>query len=175
MVGGAVATLLGLLFTSMALRIGQTGGADLAVEHDVWAAASVPFACFLDILLLSPAFLAPGQSARGVGLPLLGLAVLAIVLLCWVGAPRWSLLTLRWRWRLLPVLPCYLAQAAVAVAVLGGDTRLLWLAAVVVGGLILNTAVAALELLREPVLAQAQRSSTPAGGRGAGRRGHGGP
>lgn len=70
----------------------------------------------------------------------------------------------------MPVLPCYLAQATVAV--LGGDTRLLWLAAVVAGGLILNAAVAARELLREPILAQAQRSSTLAGGRGSGRRGH---
>jgi hypothetical protein len=165
MAGGVAATLLGLLFTTMALRSGQAD-ADLGVEHDLWAAASVPFACFLDILLFSLTFLVPGQSALGLGLPMLGLAVLAIALLWWVAARRWSLPALRWRWRLLTVLPCYLAQTVVALSVLGGRTGLLWLVAVTVGGLILNAAVAAWELLREPILAQAERSSAPrAGGR----------
>jgi hypothetical protein len=159
--GGAVAALLGLLFTSMALRSGQAGVAGLAVESDLWAAATVPFACFLDILLLSLAFLAPDQSGLGLGLSLLGLAALAIALLGWVWGRQWTVPAFHWRWRLLIVLACYLAQVGVAAAVLAGHSALLWLMAVAVGGLIVIAAVMAWDLMRVPIMAQAKRPSAP--------------
>lgn len=79
MTGGASAALVGLLFTTMALRSDRAGESSLPVEQDLWAAASVPLACFLDILLLSLTFLVPDQSALGIGLPVLALAALGSI------------------------------------------------------------------------------------------------
>jgi hypothetical protein len=161
MAGSAAAVLVGLLFTTMALRSDRAGEATLAVERDLWAAAGVPLTCFLDILLISLDVLVPDQSALGLGLPMLSLAALGAALLLWVAMRRWTIPALRWRWGLLTVLACYLVQAVVAVLVLGGHGETLWILALAIGGLIANAAAFAWTLLREPILAQARHSAAP--------------
>ncbi len=161
MTGGATAALVGLLFTTMALRSDRAGEASYEVESDLWIAASVPLACFLDILLLSVAFLVPDQSALGLGLPMLALAVLGAAQLLWVLMRSWTVPALRPRRIMLPVLVCYLAQAVVAVVEVGGHSELLWILAIVIGGLILSAALSAWTLLREPILQRARRSAAP--------------
>jgi hypothetical protein len=59
----------------------------------------------------------------------------------------------------LSALACYLAQAAVGVGVVGDHAALLWILAIVVGGLIVNAAVTAWRLLRDPILSRAKRAA----------------
>jgi hypothetical protein len=156
--GGASAALVGLLFTTMALRSNWVGQSSLAVEQDLWSAASVPLACFLDILLLSLTFLVPDQSAPGLGLPVLALAALGAVQLLWAAVRPWATPALRLRGRLIPVLLCYLGQALVGVAVATDHSTLLWILALVIGVLIVTAAIASWELLKTPILVRAKRS-----------------
>jgi hypothetical protein len=161
MTGGASATLVGLLFTTMALRSDRAGEAGLAVEQDLWTAASVPLACFLDILLLSLAFLVPDQGALGLGLPVLALAATGTAQLFWVSGRSRSIPSLRLWGRLLPILVCYLGQAVVGVAALTAHSEVLWLVALVIAGLTLNSALISWQLLRDPILIRAKQPTAP--------------
>ncbi|MDB5074552.1 MAG: hypothetical protein JWO42_731, partial [Chloroflexi bacterium] len=135
MTGGASATLVGLLFTTMALRSDRASESNLADEQDLWTAASVPLVCFLDILLLSLAFLVPDQGALGLGLPVLALAAVGALQLFWVSGRSRSIPSLRLWGRLLPILVCYLGQAVVGVAALTAHGEVLWIVALVIAGL----------------------------------------
>ncbi len=160
MTGGASAALVGLLFTTMALRSQWAGDSSLAVEQGLWTAASLPLSAFLDILLLSLIFLVPMQTALGVGLPLLALALLTGLQLLWVSRRYWAISNKSLRSAGLAMVVCYLGQATVGVTLVAGDSSLLWILSLVVAGLILSASFVAWTLLRNPILSRVARSST---------------
>lgn len=162
MTGGASAALVGLLFTTMALRSDWASESSLAAEQGLWTAASLPLSAFLDILLLSLVFLVPEQNALGVGLPVLALAVLTGLQLFWVARRYWAISSRSLRSSGLAMVVCYLGQAAVGVTIVDGESSLLWMLSLVIAVLILSASFVAWQLLRNPILARAATSSTRA-------------
>lgn len=158
MIGGAAGALLGLLFTTMTLRGNSVAQPSFALEHDIWAVASVPLTSFLDILLLSAVFLVPDQTQLGLAAPVLALSVLGIAQMAWVQQRSWIMPANRIRQRLLPAAVCYLAQAVVAGTILAGATSL-WILALIVGALIVNASLTVWTLLREPILSRVDRAA----------------
>src|SRR5947209_7890831 len=138
MTGGASAALVGLLFTTMALRSDWASDSSLAAEQGLWTAASLPLSAFLDILLLSLVFLVPEQTALGVGLPVLALAVLTGLQLVWVARRYWAISSRSLRSSGLAMVVCYLGQATAGVTIGAGDSALLWILSLVIAVLILS-------------------------------------
>jgi hypothetical protein len=89
------------------------------------------------------------------------LAAFGAAQLLWVTRRSSTLPTLRLWGRLVPILVCYLGQAMVGVAVLIGHSEVLWILALVIGGLILNAALIAWQLLRDPILVRAKQPTAP--------------
>jgi hypothetical protein len=76
MTGTAAATLVGLLFVSLALNVE-------AITHpnntDLRAMATQTFTTFVNVVLLSILFLIPHQVTLGLGLPLLGVSAFGLL------------------------------------------------------------------------------------------------
>jgi hypothetical protein len=76
LVGTAAATLIGLLFVAVSIHIDIFHRKALSDLHRF---AALTFNCFFYVLLIAILFLIPGQSALGLGLPLLLLGLLGLV------------------------------------------------------------------------------------------------
>jgi uncharacterized membrane protein SirB2 len=135
MVGTAAATLVGLLFVSLSLNadaISRKKNADLR------ALAEQTFASFLFILMFAVFFLIPGQEPLGLGLPLLGVGLLAMYV-----TVRHFLLSRRhhrrrWGWwsvtsRFVAAAVCFSGLIAIAILLLLGNTGgLNWLVSIMI-------------------------------------------
>jgi hypothetical protein len=135
MIGAAAATLVGLLFVSLALHVDvitrkeNTGLRTLAAQT---------FANFLSVLLFAVLFLIPAQGPRGLGLPLVGIGsyglyrtVRRLFLARRTHTPVWGRGSVARH--VCGAALCYLALLAVAVSVLLGQTNgLYWLVPVMI-------------------------------------------
>jgi hypothetical protein len=135
MIGTAAATLVGLLFVSLSLN------ADVIAKKknaDLRALAEQTFASFLFILMSAVFFLIPGQEPLGLGLPLLGVGLLAMYV-----TGRHFLLTRKhhprhWGWwsvtsRFIAAAVCFAGLIAIAILLLLGNTGgLNWLVSIMI-------------------------------------------
>lgn len=142
-VGSAAATLLGLLFVAVQLRLNIFREAQVLDIRDL---AIQVFLNFSYLVLMSSLFLIPRQSPPGLGLPLVVLGILGIGWLVYFLRQALPLNQgkdpTRWAWRLLFTLwfATYAGLIAVALVLLGGNAEsLFWLAAVDVALLVTAT------------------------------------
>jgi hypothetical protein len=141
--GTSSATLLGLLFVALSLRLNIFHQRNVADVRDF---AFQTFADFVFVVLISVLFLIPNQSKPGVALPLASMAVVGIAWMAYlaresviVNEPPATVFGWQWTYYLgLAVL--HLAMLIVAVVLWTGHTgALYWLAAIAAG--LLATAV----------------------------------
>ena len=130
-VGTVAATLLGLLFVAVSLRLNIFHRREVADVRDF---ALLTFANFFFLVLIALLFLVPGQNRVGLALPLALMGVLGLAGFVWLAREFVSLNQTMpwWQWAYSGVsLATYGGLIVVAVALLAGRTRaLFWLVGV---------------------------------------------